>query len=156
MSTAVPRNGATGCGAASAVALTLAGVILYERTVFVMLVKALRLRYLGHRIPVDVLSHERPMTGELSYHPHLHRQSMTCMLMPLGGDTEPLAQLFACKIKIVQRGILIRGEEDVWKRKRRDSYPQTIWAWAYSLAPATESIVVTAPPAVDILREATR
>lgn len=54
----------------------------------------------------------------------------------------------------VQRGILIRGEEDIWKRKRRDSYPQTIWAWAYSLAPGAPNVVVPVPRAVDVLREA--
>jgi hypothetical protein len=77
-----------------------------------MLVKALRLRYLGHRIPVDVLRQEQPMTGELTYAVHLHGRSMTAMLLPLEGNTEPLVQLYGCKIKIEQRGILIRGEED--------------------------------------------
>lgn len=71
-----------------------------------MLVKALRLRYLGHRIPVDVLRQETPIVGELTYEPHLHGRSMTAMLMPLAGSTEPLVQLYSCRIKIEKRGVL--------------------------------------------------
>jgi hypothetical protein len=104
--------------------------ILFFHTVpSVMLVKALRLRYLGHRIPADILRQEAPMVGDLSYSDHLHGRSMSCLLMPLGGDTEPLVQLFSCRIKIERRGLLIRGEEHLWRRKHRESYPQTVWAW---------------------------
>lgn len=108
-----------------------------------MLVKALRLRYMGHRIPTDVLRQEQPMTGELTYSVHLHGRTMTAMLMPLGGSTEPVLQLYACKIKIERRGILIRGEEDHWKRKNRETYPQTVWAWP---VPAETMITVQPPP----------
>ena len=103
--------------------------MLLLHTVSAMLVKALRLCYLSHRIPVDVLRQAQPMVRELSYDRHPHGTSMTALLMPLGGSTEPLVQLYICKIKIEKRGILIRGEEGHWKRKNRESYPQTVWAW---------------------------
>ena len=120
-----------------------------------MLIKALRLRYLGHRIPVDVLRQEQPMVGELSYDQHPHRRSITALLMPLGGSTEPLVQLYVCKIKIEKRGILIRGEEGHWKRKNRESYPQTVWAWPIP-PEAMASRVVPSPREMDELREAMR
>lgn len=121
-----------------------------------MLVKALRLRHLGHRIPVDVLRQAVPLVGELTYQDHPHKQSsLSCLLMPLGGHPEPLAQLFYCRMKIEKRGLLIRGTEDIWHRKRRDSYPQTIWAWPVPPQPVT--IRVTQPPYVMTeLREAMR
>ena len=96
------------------------------------------------------------MVGELSYLPHLHGRAMTCLLMPLGGSTEPLIQLYACKIKIKKGGILIGGEEDHWKRKNRESYLQTLWAWA--IPPEGMSIRVLQPSnlASDGLRDAMR
>lgn len=121
-----------------------------------MLVRALRLRYLGHRIPADVLRQEVPLIGELSYLDHPHRPaSMSCLLMPVGGHTEPLVQLFNCRMKIERRGLLIRGTEDVWRRKRRDSYPQTLWAWP--IPPEAMTVRVIHPPMISVmddLREA--
>ena len=59
-----------------------------------MLIKALRLRYLGHRIPVDELRLEVPMVGMLRYEDQPHGQSsMVCLLMPVGGSTESLVQI---------------------------------------------------------------
>ena len=70
------------------------------------------------------------MVGMLRYEDQPHGQSsMVCLLMPVGGSTEPLVQMFKCRIKIEKRGLLTRGNEDVWHRKRRDSYPQSLWAW---------------------------
>lgn len=99
------------------------------------------------------------MVGELSYSANPHRrQSMSCLLMPLGGSTEPLAQLFHCRLRIERRGILIRGTEDFWRRKRCESYPQTVWAWA--VPPSSMSVQVASPAAtmleMDELREAMR
>src|ERR1700739_3509172 len=95
--------------------------ILYFYTVFAMLVKALRLRYMGHKLPVDVLRQAPPMVGELQYHEDQHGRAMTCLLMPLNGSLEPLVQLFKCRMRIEKRGMLIRGVEDIWKRKNRES-----------------------------------
>ena len=90
-----------------------------------MLVKALRLRHLGAKISVEALRRAVPLIGELRYEDKPHgRSSTVCLLMPLGGGTEPLLQLFSCRIKIERRGLLIRGVEHVWQRKRRDDYPR--------------------------------
>ena len=122
-----------------------------------MLVKALRLRYQGHRIPVDVLRVEMPMVGELTYADHPHKQqSMSCLLMPLGGSTDPLAQLFYCRMRIEKKGLLIRGTEDVWHRKRRDSYRQTIWAWPIPPEAMTMRVIPPTASVMDDLREVMR
>jgi len=48
--------------------------------------------------------------------------------VPLTGSTEPEVQLFHAKIiKVEARGILIQGQENVWSRKERLSYPRTLW-----------------------------
>jgi hypothetical protein len=122
-----------------------------------MLIKALRLRHLGHRIPFDQLRIEVPMIGMLRYEDQPHGQSsMVCLLMPVGGSTEPLAQLFKCRIKIEKRGLLIRGSEDVWQRKRRDIYPQTLWAWPITPEPITIRVIAPTTAVMNDLREATR
>ena len=121
-----------------------------------MLVKALRLRYLGHRIPSDVLKAETPMVGELTYGPHLHGRSMTAMLMPVAGSSEPLVQLYSCRIKIEKRGVLILGEEDHWRRKHRECYPQTVWAWPISPEGMSIRVIQPANLANEELREAMR
>jgi hypothetical protein len=123
-----------------------------------MLVKALRLRYLGHRIPADVLRQAVPLVGELSYEERPHKQqSMSCLLMPIGGHTEPIVQLFACRMRIEKRGLLIRGTEDVWHRKHRDSYTQTLWAWPIPPEAMTFRVVHAPTTSVmDDLREAMR
>ncbi len=90
-----------------------------------MLVKALRLRHLGQKLPKDMLHVDVPVVGEMRYEDQPNgRSSMVCLLMPVGGSTDPLVQMFGCRIKIEKRGLLIRGTEYVWQRKRRDSYPQ--------------------------------
>ncbi len=95
------------------------------------------------------------MTGHLRYEDQPHgRSSMICLLMPLGGSPEPLVQLFSCRIKIENRGLLIRGTEYVWHRKRRDSYPQAMWAWPIPPAPMTLRVVPPSGSVMDELREA--
>jgi len=76
--------------------------------------------------------------------------------MPVGGGTDPLVQLFACRIKIEKRGLLIRGTEHVWQRKRRDSYPQTLWAWPIPPEPLTIRVIPPTTSVMDDLREAMR
>ena len=62
---------------------------------------ALRLRHLGQRHPKDMLRAEVPMVGELRYEDQPHgRSSMVRLLMPVGGSTDPLVQMFSCRIKI--------------------------------------------------------
>ena len=46
--------------------LSTDGILLFN-TVFTMLVKALRFRYTGHKLPRDVLREAAPMIGELRY-----------------------------------------------------------------------------------------
>jgi len=95
------------------------------------------------------------MVGELTYGPHLHGRSTSCLLMPLAGSTDPLVQLFSCRIKIERRGILIRGEEDHWRRKHRESYQQTVWAWPIP-PEAMSARLEPSPNEMDELREAMR
>lgn len=122
-----------------------------------MLVNALRLRFRGQRIPADALRQKVPLAGELRYEDQPTGQaSMVCLLMPLSGSTEPLVQLFRCRIKIERRGILIRGTEDVWQRKRRDSFPQTLWAWPVPREPMTVRVTGPSTSVMDDLREAMR
>jgi hypothetical protein len=97
------------------------------------------------------------MAGELRYEDLPTGQaSMVCLLMPLGGSTEPLVQLFKCRIKIERRGILIRGTEDEWQRKRREAYPQTLWAWPVPREPMTIRVIPPSTSVMDDLREAMR
>src|SRR4051812_19147635 len=122
-----------------------------------MLVSALRLRNLGRRVPVDELRMEVPMVGMLRYEDQPHGQSsMVCLLMPVGDSTEPLVQMFHCRIKIEKGGLLIRGTEYVWQRKRRDSYPQTVWAWPIPPEPLTIRVIPPTTSVMDDLREAMR
>ena len=122
-----------------------------------MLVKALRLRYLGQKLPKDALRQEIPLIGDLRYEDQPHgRSSMVCLLMPVGGSTDPLVQLFSSRIKIEKRGILICGTEYVWQRKRRDSYPQALWAWPIPPESMTMRVVPPTTSVMDDLREAMR
>jgi len=126
-------------------------------TVSIMLVKALRLRYLGHKLPKDVLRQAVPIVGELRYEDQAHgHSSMVCLLMPLDGRAEALVQLFKCRIRIEKRGLLIRGVESVWQRRQRVDYPQAPWAWP--TPPEAMSIRVVPPTTsvMDDLREAMR
>jgi len=120
-----------------------------------MLVKALRLRQFGVKLPREMLRIEPPLVGELRYEDQPHgRSSMVCLLMPVGGSTDPLVQLFTCTIKIEKRGILIRGTEYVWQRKRRNSYPQALWAWPIPPEPMTIRVTYPTGSVMDDLREA--
>lgn len=120
-----------------------------------MLVRALCLRRLGLRLDADQLRDIEPMLGLLRYEDQPHGQcSMVCLLMPVGGSTDPLVQLFHCRIKIERRGLLIRGTEYVWQRKRRESYPQTVWAWPVPPEPMTVRVTLPTTSVMDDLREA--
>jgi len=120
-----------------------------------MLVNALRLRQHGLKLPRDALRQEIPLVGELRYEDQPHgRSSMVCLLMPAGTSTDPLVQLFACRIRIEARGILIKGVEYVWQRKRRDSYPQALWAWPIPREPMTIRVIPPDTSVMDDLREA--
>jgi len=59
------------------------------------------------------------------------RGAHVCLLMPDDTTiTDPLVQLYRAKIvKVEKRGILIRGEEDHWRRKERTTHMQTLWCW---------------------------
>ena len=97
------------------------------------------------------------MVGELRYEDQPHGQSsMVCLLMPVGSGTDPLVQMFHCRIKIEKRGVLIRGTEYVWQRKRRDGYTQTVWAWPIPAKPMTIRVIPPRTSAIDELREAVR
>lgn len=102
---------------------------------FPMLVKALCLRYLGHKLSADELRGELPMIGNLRFEdsplgPRTGRGALTCLLMPLTGSTEPKVQLFHARVRRIDaRGLIIQGTEDVWRRKARDSYRQALWCW---------------------------
>lgn len=122
-----------------------------------MLVKALRLRYMGHKLPKDVLRQAVPLMGELRYDDQPHGQSsMVCLLMPVTRSTDPLVQLFSCRMRIERRGLLIRGTEHVWQRRQRESHPQALWAWP--IPPEAMSVRVIPPntSVMDDLREAMR
>jgi hypothetical protein len=100
-----------------------------------MLVKALRLRYLGVRLSAAELNAETPILGNLRYEANPLRGrdgngALTCLVMPLSRSVDPHVQLFHAKVRRIDgRGILIQGAEAVWKRKSRTDYPQTLWAW---------------------------
>jgi len=122
-----------------------------------MLVAALRLRYLGHKLPKDVLAQALPMVGELRYEDQPHGlSSMVCLLMPLDGRTEPLVQLSRCRIRIERRGVLIRGTESIWQWRQRADYRQALWAWPTPPEAMAVHIVPPTTNVMDDLREAMR
>jgi hypothetical protein len=122
-----------------------------------MLVEALRLRYMGDKLPKDVLRQAVPMVGDLRYEDQPHgKSSMVCLLMPLDGRTEPLVQLHGCRIKIERRGFLIRGMEHAWLRRQRETYLQALWAWPVPPEAMTVRVVPPASSVMDDLREAMR
>jgi hypothetical protein len=122
-----------------------------------MFVNALRLRYMGHKLPKDVLRETVPMVGELRYEDQPHgKSSMVCLLMPLDGRTEPLVQLHGCRIKIEKRGLLIRGTEHSWLRRERETYPQALWAWPMPPEAMAVRVVPPTGSVMDDLREAMR
>ena len=75
------------------------------------------------------------MVGRLRYEASYYggkdgNGAYACLLMPVSGSTEPEVQLYHAKvIKVEERGILIQGQEYVWRRKERMVYPQTLWCW---------------------------
>lgn len=64
-----------------------------------------------------------PMAGEIICGQLLQGRSTLRLMIPLGGSTEPLLQLFGCKIKIKKGGILIAGEEGFSLRRKT----VTVW-----------------------------
>lgn len=101
-----------------------------------MLVRSLFLRHLGAKLTPEQLHDQTPMVGRLRFEHAYYggrdgRGAHVCLLMPDNPQlTDPIAQLHRAKvIKIEARGVLIRGEEDHWRRKERTSYPQVLWAW---------------------------
>jgi hypothetical protein len=120
-------------------------------------VKALRLRSAGQKLSRDVLRLEVPLVGLLRYQDQPHgRSSRVCLLMPVGGGTDPLVQLFTCQIRIERRGILIQGTEYVWRRKHRYGCPQALWAWPIPPEPMTIRVTPPSTSVMDELREAMR
>ncbi len=100
-----------------------------------MLVRAFCLRHLGVRLPKEHIRRQSPMVGNLRYEASYYggkdgNGAYACLLMPVSGSTEPDVQLYHAKIiKVETRGILIQGQEHVWRRKERTIYPQTLWCW---------------------------
>jgi len=122
-----------------------------------MLVKALRLRYLGHKLPRDVLLQAVPMVGELRYEDQPHGlSSMVGLLMPLDGRAKPLVQLSRCRIRIEKRGLLIRGIESSLQRRQRQDYPQALWAWPTPPEAMSVRVIPPTTSVMDDLREAMR
>ncbi|RYE70363.1 MAG: hypothetical protein EOO81_07945 [Oxalobacteraceae bacterium] len=109
--------------------------ILYVHTARIMLVRALRLRHLGLKLPPHKLRAELPLLGNLrladsSYAGRDGRGKQVCLLMPLTRAEGPYVELFNARlIRIEARGVLIGGTEEVWLRKKCTSYPQVLWAW---------------------------
>ncbi|ALV07313.1 hypothetical protein [Roseateles depolymerans] len=103
-----------------------------------MLVRALCLRRQGVKLTPEELRAATPLVGTLildksTYKGRDGRGNQVCLLMPTGNSTVPHVELFSARlIRIEQRGILIGGEEDIWKRKKRTTYPQVLWAWPFS------------------------
>lgn len=102
-----------------------------------MLVQALCLRRQGVKLTPEELRAVTPMVGTLvldksTYKGRDGRGDQVCLLMPTGNSTIPHVELFSARlIRIEQRGILIGGEEDLWNRKKRTTYPQVLWAWPF-------------------------
>jgi hypothetical protein len=100
-----------------------------------MIVKALCLRYLGNRLTVDELRQEVPMVGRLCLRFDTAGRergygAQTCLLMPLNKSVDPHVQLFSARVKTIDdRGLLVIGKEEVWRRKSCTVYPQAVWAW---------------------------
>lgn len=126
-----------------------------------MLVRALCLRRQGEKLTVAELKVALPMTGQL----HMHcsgyagrdgRGRQVCILWPQERSAGPLVELLDAKlVRIEPRGVLIRGTEDIWNRKRKVSYPQALWAWpAPPPAPAVQPQASLGSPDVTRLLEA--
>lgn len=98
-----------------------------------MLVKALRLWNKDVKLTAEQLRRQTPMIGRLRYEDsqyrgHDGRGPRKCLLMPADpNSTDPLCELFSAKIKVDDKGIRVRGEEDEWRRKTRMTYRQVLW-----------------------------
>ena len=93
-----------------------------------MLVKALRLWDKDVKLTAAQLRLQAPMVGRLRYEDSQYvgrdgRGPRKCLLMPADpNNTTPLCELFSARVKIDDKGIRIRGEEDEWRRKERSTY----------------------------------
>jgi hypothetical protein len=109
--------------------------MLLFHTVPSMLVHALCLRYLRNRLAADELRREVPLVGRLCLRLDTAGRergygAQTCLLMPLNRSVDPHVQLFSARVKTIDdRGLLVIGKEEVWRRKSCTVYPQALWAW---------------------------
>jgi hypothetical protein len=123
-----------------------------------MLVKALRLFHREVKLTAAELRAQTPMVGRLRYEDSQYagrdgRGPRKCLLMPLDlENTTPLCELFSAKMKIDEKGIRVRGEEDEWRRKERTAYKQVLWCWPHD---GVEVRVEVTPP-VDYSRAGRR
>ena len=98
-----------------------------------MLVEVRKLRNQNVKLTADKVRAQLPMLGRLRYEDSQYedrdaRGKKVCLLMPLDvNDTTPLVQLVRASIKIEPRGILIRGEEEFFRRSDRYVYRQALW-----------------------------
>lgn len=98
-----------------------------------MLVRALRLWDKDVKLSAGQLRLQTPMIGRLRYEDSQYggqdgRGPRKCLLMPADpNDTTPLCELFSARVKIDEKGIRVRGEEDQWRRKERSTYHQVLW-----------------------------
>ncbi|MFX1682929.1 hypothetical protein PV762_27260 [Mitsuaria sp. CC2] len=112
-----------------------------------MLVRALRLRRQGIRLPIEELRAEVPLAGHLlmresAYQGRDGRGKQVCLLMPPSGSAVPIVELFSARLlRIESRGLLIGGHEEFWNRKQKTSHVQVLWAW-----PMPPEIKEEAPP----------
>lgn len=98
-----------------------------------MLVRALRLWDKDVKLSAGQLRLQTPMIGRLRYEDSQYacrdgRGPRKCLLMPADPNiTTPLCELFSARVKIDEKGIRVRGEEDQWRRKERSTYHQVLW-----------------------------
>ena len=116
-----------------------------------MLVEVRKLREKGVKLTSDEVLAAKPFAGRLSYEDNPYqgrdgRGKKICLVMPPDvNDTTPLVRLVRASIKIEPRGILIRGEEEFFRRSDCYTYSQAIWC--RPIADSGVSITVRPPQA---------
>jgi hypothetical protein len=114
-----------------------------------MLVEVRKLRDKDVKLTPEEVRAQRPLIGRLRYDDNEYggrdgRGRKICLLMPVDVNvTEPLIQLVRASIKIEPRGILIRGEEEFFRRSDRYTYRQALWC--KPLSDSGVQVRVTAP-----------
>ncbi len=98
-----------------------------------MLFKALKLYHRDTKLTAAELRAQTPMIGRLRYEDSQYagrdgRGPRKALLMPPDpNSTTPLCELHSAKVKIDDKGVRIRREEDEWRRKNPTTYQQVLW-----------------------------